>query len=62
MDFLWGGLGDDFKFHLVSWLKICTSMSCGGSRFRNLVQFNRALLGNGCGVMLQRGRLCGGQW
>lgn len=25
-DFLWGGVGEEFKFHLVSWSKICTSI------------------------------------
>ena len=23
-DFLWGGLGDEFKFHLVKWSKVCS--------------------------------------
>jgi hypothetical protein len=23
-DFLWGGLGEEFKFHLVSWFKACS--------------------------------------
>lgn len=22
-NFLWGGMGEDFKFHLVSWDKVC---------------------------------------
>jgi hypothetical protein len=22
-DFLWGGLGEEFKFHLMSWSKVC---------------------------------------
>ena len=34
-DFLWGGFGDEFKFHLV----------CNLMEVRNLIQFNRALLG-----------------
>ena len=29
-DFLWGGVGDEFLFHLVSWSKICSLMFCGG--------------------------------
>jgi len=44
-DFLWGGLGEEFKFHLVSWAKVCTPISKGGLGIRNLVIFNRALLG-----------------
>jgi hypothetical protein len=38
--FLWGGLGDVFKFHLVKWLKICTSIKSGGLRVKNLIQFD----------------------
>jgi hypothetical protein len=30
MDFLWGGLSDEFKFHLVKWSKICTRIKSGG--------------------------------
>jgi hypothetical protein len=29
-DFLWGGLGEKFKYHLVSWPKVCTPISEGG--------------------------------
>jgi hypothetical protein len=25
-DFLWGGLGKEFKFHIVSWFKVCSSI------------------------------------
>jgi len=44
-DFLWGGMGEEFKYHLVSWEKVCTPISNGGLGIRNLVLFNRALLG-----------------
>jgi hypothetical protein len=44
-DFLWGGPGEEFKYHLVSWAKVCTPISKGGLGIRNLVLFNRALLG-----------------
>jgi hypothetical protein len=44
-DFLWGGLGDEFKYHLVSWSKVCSPVSMGGLGIRNLLMFNRALLG-----------------
>jgi hypothetical protein len=43
-DFLWGGMGEEFKYHLVSWAKVCTPISKGGLGIRNLVLFNRALL------------------
>jgi hypothetical protein len=39
-----GKLVMSFKFHLVNWSRICTSMKLGGLRFRNLIKFNRALL------------------
>jgi hypothetical protein len=44
-DFLWGGLGEEFKYHLVSWSKVCSPISEGGLGIRNLMVFNRALLG-----------------
>jgi hypothetical protein len=44
-DFLWGGMGEEFKYHLVSWVKVCTPISKGGLGIRNLVLFNHALLG-----------------
>jgi hypothetical protein len=44
-DFLWGGLGDEFKFHLVKWSKVCSPISEGGLGIRSLRTFNRALLG-----------------
>jgi hypothetical protein len=44
-DFLWGGVGDEFKYHLVKWSKVCSPISEGGLGIRKLVDFNRALLG-----------------
>jgi len=44
-DFLWGGIGDEAKFHLVNWNKICTPLHAGGLGAHNFIQFNRALLG-----------------
>jgi hypothetical protein len=29
-DFLCGGIGEEFKFHLVSWSKVCSPISEGG--------------------------------
>jgi hypothetical protein len=43
-DFLWGKLGEEFKFHLVSWSKVCSTISEGGLGIRNLLVFNRAML------------------
>jgi hypothetical protein len=44
-DFLWGGIGEEFKYHLVSWSKVCTPISEGWMGIRNLVMFNCTLLG-----------------
>jgi hypothetical protein len=44
-DFLWSGLGEEFKYHLVSWSKICEPICSGGLAIRNLRRFNQALLG-----------------
>lgn len=35
---------EGFKFHLVSWSKVCSSSSMGGLRVRIMLLFNRALL------------------
>jgi hypothetical protein len=44
-DFLWGGMGEGKKFHLVKWSQICQPINLGGLGFRNLRLFNKALLG-----------------
>jgi hypothetical protein len=44
-DFLWGGLNDEAKFHLVDWDTVCSPISEGGLGIRSLRKFNQALLG-----------------
>ena len=44
-DILWGGMGDEFKFHLVKWDTICNPIQSGGLGVRNLTMFNGALVG-----------------
>jgi hypothetical protein len=44
-DFLWGGLGDEVKHHLVSWDEVCAPKEVGGLGVRSLVLTNKALLG-----------------
>jgi hypothetical protein len=44
-DFLWGGMNDEFKHHLVEWAKVCTPIDEGGLGIRNIRRFNQALLG-----------------
>jgi hypothetical protein len=39
-----GGVGDEFKFHLVNWSKICMPMEAGGLGVRNLIHFNQSLI------------------
>uniref|UniRef100_A0A2N9IL89 Reverse transcriptase zinc-binding domain-containing protein n=1 Tax=Fagus sylvatica TaxID=28930 RepID=A0A2N9IL89_FAGSY len=44
-NFLWGGMGEEFKHHLMGWDKVCTPKEKGGLGVRNLTLFNKALLG-----------------
>jgi hypothetical protein len=44
-DFLWGGMNDEFKCHLVEWDKVCAPIDEGGLGIRNMRRFNQALLG-----------------
>jgi hypothetical protein len=41
-DFFWTGLGEELKYYLVSWSKVCTPISMGGLGDRNLQSFNHA--------------------
>jgi hypothetical protein len=43
--FLWGGICEEFKFHLVSWSKVCSLVPKRGLEVRYLLLFNRAFLG-----------------
>ena len=44
-DFLWNGMGEETKFHLVSWSNICGPIQHGGLGVKDLQRFNKALLG-----------------
>ena len=44
-NFLWGGLGDEPKFHLVKWATVYTPLSSGGLGIRKVRLFNEPLLG-----------------
>lgn len=44
-DFLWGGLGDLFKYHLVGWRQVCTPIREGRLGIRKFDSFNKALWG-----------------
>jgi hypothetical protein len=43
-DFLWGGLGEEFKYHLVSWSTVCSLISEGGLGIKNLRIFNQSFV------------------
>jgi hypothetical protein len=43
-DFLWGGLGEEFKYNLVISSKVCTPIHEGRLGIRNLMVFNCTLL------------------
>jgi hypothetical protein len=36
-DFLWGGIGNEAKFHLVNWKRICTPLQLGGLGVHNFI-------------------------
>lgn len=42
--FLWDGIGDENKFHLVGWDKVCTPISNGGLVIQKLRTFNRKMM------------------
>lgn len=44
-NFLWGGMGDTVKYHLVCWDQVCSPITFGGLGVKNLIMFNKALLG-----------------
>ena len=44
-NFLWGGLRDGFKHHLVGWNNVCCPLANGGLGVRRVDVINRALLG-----------------
>ena len=44
-DFLWYGMGDEFKIHFVGWDKVCAPIANGGLGIRKLTSFNKVLLG-----------------
>ena len=44
-NFLWGGMGEEHKFHLVAWDRVCSPIPQGGLGVRQLTPFNLALLG-----------------
>jgi hypothetical protein len=46
-EFLWSGIRDEAKFHLINWHRVCTPIKAGGLGVRNVIKFNHALLGSG---------------
>jgi hypothetical protein len=44
-DFLWGGIGNEKRFHLIRWDKVFLPLQNGGLAIKNLRLFNQALLG-----------------
>ena len=43
-NFWWGQKNDEKKITWINWDKLCEPKSCGGMGFKNLKQFNFALL------------------
>jgi hypothetical protein len=62
-DFLWGGLGEEFKYHLVSWSKVCSPISEGGLGVQELADVQSCSLRKmAYGTMCMRERLGGELW
>jgi len=57
--FLWSGMGDETKFHLVNWHRVCSPIKAGGLRVRNVINFNQALLRK---WMCRFSQDCGALW
>jgi hypothetical protein len=49
-DFLWGDMGEEFKFQLVSWTKVCTLIAEGRLGVRNFLCSIGLSWGSGCGA------------
>jgi hypothetical protein len=39
-DFLWGGISEEFKYHLVNWDRVCSPIFEGGLGIQSLRMFN----------------------
>ena len=44
-DFLWGGLANEHKFHLIKWQHLCSPIQNGGLGIRRVAVLSQALLG-----------------
>ena len=44
-NFLWGGMREKTKIHLVNWDRVCTPIDQGGLGVQDLISFNKVLLG-----------------
>jgi hypothetical protein len=53
-DFLWGGLDNESKFHLVNWKKVCTPLSLEGLGIREHSPSIRLCWESGYGGMMWR--------
>ena len=51
MNFLWDVLEDEFKYPLVAWDIVCSSIEVGGLGIRKIGSFNQAILGKWIGVL-----------
>jgi len=61
-NFLWGGLGEEFKYYLIRWFKVCTPIFGGGLGIRNLMRFNHAFLGKWSWHYRLEREACGEWW
>jgi hypothetical protein len=58
-EFLWSGMGDEAKLHLVNWHRVCTPIKASGLGVRNVINLIKPYWGNGFGGFLRSAMLCG---
>ncbi|RVW87835.1 putative ribonuclease H protein [Vitis vinifera] len=61
-EFLWSGVGEGKRDHLVNWDVVCKPKSRGGLGFGKISMRNVALWGSSCGDILGRVQLYGIRW
>ncbi len=61
-DFLWSGLGEEFKYHLVSWPKICDQFAMKAWQSEICKDLIKLFWVSGCGAMVLIAKLFGYGW
>jgi len=62
MEFLWSGMGDETKLHLVNWHQVCTQSRLVDWEFAMLLILIKPYWGNGFRGFLRSAMLCEDRW